>query len=73
MDFEKNLKRLEEIVKKLEDGELRLEESLTLFEEGIKISRLCNEKLSEAEKKVKALLATDGEGKAVLKDFVDEK
>ena len=73
MDFEKNLKRLEEIVQKLENGELQLEESLKLFEEGVKISRQCNEKLSEAEKKVKVLLGTDGEGKAILKDFAEEK
>jgi len=73
MDFEKNLKRLEEIVQKLENGELQLEESLKLFEEGVKISRQCNEKLTEAEKKVKILLGADGEGKAILKDFTEEK
>ena len=73
MDFEKNLQRLEEIVQKLEDGELHLEESLKLFEEGVKISRQCNDKLNEAEKKVKLLLGTDGEGKAILKDFSEEK
>jgi exodeoxyribonuclease VII small subunit len=73
VDFEKNLKRLEEIVQKLENGELQLEESLKLFEEGVKISRQCNDKLTEAEKKVKILLGTDGEGKAILKDFAEEK
>jgi exodeoxyribonuclease VII small subunit len=73
VDFEKNLKRLEEIVQKLENGELQLEESLKLFEEGVKISRQCNDKLTEAEKKVKILLGTDGEGKAILKDFTEEK
>lgn len=69
MDFEQNLKRLEEIVHKLEDGELQLEESLKLFEEGVKISRLCNQKLTEAEKRVKLLLAVNPDGTEVTKDF----
>lgn len=69
MDFEKNLKRLEEIVHKLEDGQLPLEESLKLFEEGIKTSRECNAKLAEAEKRVKLLLAVNPDGSEVTKDF----
>ena len=69
MDFEKNLKRLEEIVHKLEDGELALEESLKLFEEGVGISRQCNQKLSEAEKRVKLLLSVNPDGTEVTKDF----
>jgi exodeoxyribonuclease VII small subunit len=48
MDFEKRLNRLEEIVGKMETGELPLEESLKLFEEGVKLSRDCNSQLSEA-------------------------
>jgi exodeoxyribonuclease VII small subunit len=68
MDFEKNLKRLEEIVAKLEDGDLQLEESLKLFEEGISISRACNQKLVEAESRVKLLLNANGESE-VTKDF----
>ena len=72
MDFEKNLKRLEEIVQKLEDGEMQLEESLKLFEEGIGISRACNLKLSEAEKRVKLLLSVNSNGTEVTKDFVPE-
>jgi exodeoxyribonuclease VII small subunit len=69
MDFEKNLKRLEEIVAKLEDGELQLEESLKLFEEGVKISRACNTKLGEAEEKVKLLLSVNPDGTEVTKEF----
>jgi exodeoxyribonuclease VII small subunit len=69
MDFEAHLKRLEEIVHRLEDGELPLEESLKLFEEGIKISRSCNEKLTEAEKKVKLLLSVNPDGSEVTKEF----
>ena len=55
-DFEKALARLESIVTELEKGELALEEALKLFEEGIKISRFCNAKLDEAERKVEILV-----------------
>jgi exodeoxyribonuclease VII small subunit len=54
--FEDALSRLEKIVSKLEDGEIPLEESLKLFEEGIRLSRLCNQKLEEAEKRVEILM-----------------
>ena len=73
MDFEKNLSRLEEIVHKLEDGQLSLEESLKLFEEGVKISRSCNEKLNEAEKRVKLLLEVKPDGSEVTRDFQPDK
>ncbi len=54
--FEDALKKLEKIVSKLEEGDIPLEESLKLFEEGIRLSRFCNQKLDEAEKKVEILL-----------------
>jgi len=54
--FEDALDKLEKIVSKLEAGDIPLEESLRLFEEGIRLSRLCNQKLDEAEKKVEILL-----------------
>jgi exodeoxyribonuclease VII small subunit len=57
-DFEGNLKQLEEIVSKLEGGELALDQALELFEEGVKISRFCNTKLEEAERKVETLIKT---------------
>ncbi len=53
--FEKALKRLEEIVEKLEKGDLDLDKSLEIFEEGIKMSRICSQKLKEAEKKIEIL------------------
>lgn len=55
-NFESALKRLEEIVQRLEAGDLSLDESLKLFEEGIELSRLCTKKLSEAEAKVEKLV-----------------
>jgi exodeoxyribonuclease VII small subunit len=54
--FEDSLNKLEKIVSKLEEGEIPLEESLRLFEEGIRLSRLCSQKLDEAEKRVEVLL-----------------
>ena len=61
-DFEAALKRLEEIVKKLEGGDLTLDNALELFEEGIQLSRLCHLKLGQAERRVEILLKnSDGE------------
>jgi exodeoxyribonuclease VII small subunit len=54
--FEDALSKLEKIVSQLEKGDISLEESLKLFEEGIRLSRLCNQKLDEAEKRVEILL-----------------
>jgi exodeoxyribonuclease VII small subunit len=57
-DFETALKSLEDIVSQLEAGDLALDKALELFEEGIKISRFCNAKLEEAERKVETLIKT---------------
>lgn len=54
--FEKGLDELEAIVEKLEDGELALEESLTLFEKGVELSESCRKRLEDAETRVEALL-----------------
>jgi len=54
--FEDALDKLEKIVSQLEEGDISLEESLKLFEEGIRLSRFCNQKLDEAEKRVEILL-----------------
>ncbi len=54
--FEDAMNKLERIVSKLEEGDVPLEESLKLFEEGIRLSRFCNQKLDEAEKRVEVLL-----------------
>jgi exodeoxyribonuclease VII small subunit len=69
MDFEKKLARLEEIVTKMEGGNLTLEESLKLFEEGVKNSRECQKQLTEAEEKVKVLLKVEANGTPVTEDF----
>lgn len=54
--FETSLKKLEEIVNKLESGDLSLDDSLKAFEEGVKNATICAKKLNEAEKKVELLL-----------------
>jgi exodeoxyribonuclease VII small subunit len=54
-NFEGALKRLEEIVRELENGEIGLEAALELFEEGTKLSKLCAKKLSNVEKRVEIL------------------
>ena len=69
MDFEKKLSRLEEIVTKMEGGDLSLEDSLKFFEEGVKLSRECNTQLAQAEQKVKVLLSVDAAGNPVTEDF----
>lgn len=73
MDFEKKLNRLEDIVHKMEKGELALEESLKLFEEGIKLSRECHTQLNEAEVKVKKLVGFDANGKPTTAEFEPEE
>ena len=63
--FEAALQKLDEIVQKLEKGDLPLEQSLVLYEEGIRLSRLCHAKLEEAEGKIELLLK-DSRGEIAL-------
>ncbi len=59
-NFETNMESLEKIVTELEKGDLNLDESISKFEDGIKISKECNKILEEAEKKITILLQEDG-------------
>ena len=73
-DFEVALKRLEEIVKKLENGDLSLDSALELFEEGIKLSRFCHTKLEQAERRVEILMKnSSGQPTAAPFDAENEK
>ncbi len=63
--FESSLNELEKIVRGLEEGDLSLEESLKLFEDGVKLSRDCQERLNQAERRIEVLLK-DGEGNPAL-------
>jgi len=68
--FEQALEELEQVVERLESGELSLEQSLAAFEEGVKLVKLCNQKLTEVEKKIE-LLVKDKDGKLQLRPLED--
>ena len=68
IQFEEAFKRLDEIVTKLESGDLSLEESMTLFEEGITLTKTCKTRLEAAEQKIQ-LLIKDSDGNLTLEDI----
>ena len=68
ISFEEAIEKLEEIVNSLESGDFPLEESLKLYEEGVKLVSLCNKKINNVEKSVKTLLNSNGE--LVEEDFI---
>src|SRR6186713_1405782 len=70
--FEASLEALEQIVRDLEDGDLPLEKSLELFEQGIRLSRECQERLGQAERRIEILLR-DNQGRTVVSEFAAEK
>jgi exodeoxyribonuclease VII small subunit len=73
LKFEKAMTRLENIVDELERGDLDINKSLEIFEEGIKMSRLCTKKLNEAEAKIQKL-TKDKKGELIAVPFpLDEK
>ncbi len=69
--FEASLNELEKIVNQLEDGDIPLEKSLELFENGVKLSRECRERLIKAERRIEVLLK-DADGNLSLKDLEHE-
>ncbi|MBQ7975467.1 MAG: exodeoxyribonuclease VII small subunit [Clostridia bacterium] len=70
LKFEEKISELEKIVNKLEDGTLSLDESITLFEKGIKLSKDCQKILDDAEKKISVLME-DEKGDMTAVDFPD--
>lgn len=70
--FETALARLEDIVKELEKGDIPLEQSLKLFEEGVRLSRLCTKRLGEAGRKVEVLM-NDGGGNLSTQPFTEDE
>lgn len=70
ISFEGSLEELEFLVEKLERGQLTLDESLGLFERGMKLARVCNQKLSKAESKIQILVEENG--KLKTEKFIDE-
>ena len=67
--FEDATRRLGAIVDELEGGDLPLERSLELFEEGVRLARSAQERLDKAERRVEELLAVDAKGAAITRDF----
>ena len=65
--FETNLQKLEIIVEKLESGEIGLEESVRLYEEGMKIKKICDNKLKDIEMQIKKIMIEDN--KVTKEDF----
>lgn len=70
--FEESIRRLGEIVETLEGGDLPLERSLELFEEGVRIARLSQSTLDRAEKRVEELLSIDEDGNPVVRELSQE-
>ena len=70
--FEEAMRQLEMLVQELEAGDLPLEKALKKFEEGVKLSKFCSEKLDETEKKITILMGS-GEGKVFEKPFIAAK
>jgi exodeoxyribonuclease VII small subunit len=70
--FEKNLERLDAIVRQLEDADLPLEKALQLYEEGMKLSEVCHKQLEEAEGRVQILMKKAG-GKVAAEPFEPEE
>ena len=67
--FEESARRLSQIVAELEGGDLPLERSLQLFEEGVRLARAAQERLDQAERRVEELLGIDTQGKPIVRDF----
>jgi exodeoxyribonuclease VII small subunit len=70
--FEKNVERLDAIVRQLEDTELPLERALQLYEEGMKLSEVCHKQIEEAEGRIEILMKKAG-GKVVAEPFAPEE
>jgi exodeoxyribonuclease VII small subunit len=70
--FEVALSALEKIVRELERGDLPLERSLELFEEGVRLSRDCQERLNSAERRIELLLH-DNDGRPIISTFDEEE
>ena len=71
-NFEDKMKKLEEIANELEKGKLNLEDSVSKFEEGMKLSKECSKILEEAEKKI-TILIKDGDNNLTEEKFVQNE
>ena len=72
VDFEQSLGELQQLVERLESGELSLEDSLSAFEQGVALTRECQQALAQAEQKVQQLIESNGELRTEPFDGADE-
>lgn len=72
-DFETSLSRLEQIVKQLDQGQITLEKSLEVYEEGIRLLRRCNSLLDAAQRRIEILRGIDENGNPVLETLREEQ
>ena len=72
MTFETNMQRLEQIVRAMERGDVPLEESLKLFQEGTELVQTCTKLLDDAQLQIKKVM-TAADGSPVMEDFADEE
>ena len=70
--FEKAMKELEEVVQKLEEGDVPLEKAVDYYKKGMKLSQLCHDKLQHVEKEVAQLMNADGESEAFKAEDYEE-
>lgn len=70
LNFEEAMARLEQIVRALEGGNVPLDESLTLYEEGVRLVKLCSNRLENAERRIK-ILVDGGDGNLIEQDFAE--
>lgn len=70
-NFETSLKRLEDIVKKMEGGQLTLDQMLRAFEEGSRLVKVCNTRLTEVERRIELLVKKDGQVESAPFDDAD--
>jgi len=73
MNFEEAIDALEEITRRLEEGNLSLEKSLEQFEQGMKLIQFCEQKLEEVEKRIQILVEEDGKLKLKMAHFLEKQ
>ena len=73
VDFERSLEQLEQLVERMEEGELSLEDSLTHYEQGIRLGRMCQQALDEAEQRIQVLAEKDGQAELSLFETDDDR
>ena len=72
VDFERSLEELEQLVERMEDGDLSLEDSLASYERGIRLGRRCQQALDEAEQRIQVLAEKDGQSELRLFEADDD-